>query len=126
MVEVHELGLALNLVELAEAAARQAGAERVLAVRVRCGVLSGVVPAALRAAFAQAARQTILAEARLEIDFGPLEAYCARCQCNVVLPELGEWNCPECGQPTHELRRGRELELVELEVLDAAPESGVP
>lgn len=57
---MHELSIALSLVELAAEAAANAGAERVEAVHLRVGALAGVVPEALQFSFAIAARGTPL------------------------------------------------------------------
>lgn len=113
---MHEASLALNLVQLACQAAEKAGARRVTALRVRCGVLSGAAPAALRSAFGIAAAGTLLAQARLNFETGPLIAHCALCQCDVALPGPLDWHCPRCGQGTHDVKAGREVELVALEV----------
>jgi len=48
---VHELSIALNLVEIVEEAARRAGAECVVAVHLRLGAMSGVVREALEFCF---------------------------------------------------------------------------
>jgi hydrogenase nickel incorporation protein HypA/HybF len=113
---MHEASLALHLVHLACQAATEAGEHRVTAVRVRYGVLSGVSPSAFQAAFSMAAAGTPLAQARLELEEGPLIAHCAVCQCAVTLRGLLNWSCPVCGQATHDLIAGRDVELIALEV----------
>lgn len=67
---MHELSLAIALVEVASDAARSLGASRVSRLFVRLGAGAGVVAEALRLSFALAAEGTILQGARLEVEAG--------------------------------------------------------
>jgi hydrogenase nickel incorporation protein HypA/HybF len=112
---VHELSIAIRVVDLSAGEARRRGG-RVAAVHLRLGALSGVVPEALRSAFV-VARETepALAAAELVIEEVPVAALCPACAAErtVRFPELA---CPECGTPTPEVVRGRELEVFALEL----------
>lgn len=112
---MHELSLAVQLVQSAEDAARAADAQRVTAVVLRIGALSGVAEDALRFAFDVATAGTLLAGARLEIRPVPVTVHCPRCG-DVELPGLQLFHCPRCDTPTADVRAGRELELESLEV----------
>jgi hydrogenase nickel incorporation protein HypA/HybF len=112
---VHELSIALSLVEAAtEEAARQTG--RVCALHLRVGALSGVLGEALRSAYEIAAAGTPLEGSLLIIEEVAAEVYCPRCRAARPLASLQWFGCAECGTPTAELRAGKELELVALEV----------
>ena len=118
---VHELSIAVSLVEAACEKAEELGGVRVEALHLRLGPLSGVVKEALLFSFDLAAEGTPIAGARLEIEEVPLTVRCPRCLANRVLdsPRLV---CPVCATPTSEVVAGRELELKSLEVTeDAAP-----
>lgn len=65
---MHELGLAMEIAEIAADAAANAGARRVGAVHVRVGALSGVVKEALEFAWEAASAESAVAGARLEIE----------------------------------------------------------
>lgn len=119
---MHELSIALSLVELADGAARRAGAERVLAVRLRLGAMAGVVREALEFSFPLAAQGTTLEGARLEIEELPLVIACAPCGRDVEPAEAGSFRCPHCGTPSAAIRQGRELELTSIEVADPVPQ----
>lgn len=100
------------------------GGGRVAAVTVRVGALSGVVPAALSFAWGPATDGTFAAGSRLEIEEVGLAAWCPACEAERELatfpyPRLA---CPECGTPTPEVRRGRELEILSMEVDEPAKE----
>jgi hydrogenase nickel incorporation protein HypA/HybF len=68
---MHELSIALNLVDIAAEEARRHGDVRVTAVHVRLGVRSGVVKEALASAFEVAREAAELREARLVIEDAP-------------------------------------------------------
>jgi hydrogenase nickel incorporation protein HypA/HybF len=65
---MHELSIALGLVELASEEAARQGRVRVETLYVRVGALSGVVPSALRFSFDVAAGGTAIEGAVLEIE----------------------------------------------------------
>jgi hydrogenase nickel incorporation protein HypA/HybF len=113
---VHELSIAQALVEAAEAAARAAGGTRVTCVRVTIGALSGVAPDALRFAYDVATDGTLLAGSTLDITEQPLVVACPTCARDVELPGVQELQCPACGTPTGVIRKGREMDLMSLDV----------
>jgi hydrogenase nickel incorporation protein HypA/HybF len=118
---VHELSIALSLIDGAsEERARLAGA-RVVAVHVRIGALSGVVPEALEFAFEVAVQDSDIAGARLMIEQVPAAIYCDTCAAERELPSVQHFRCPVCDGPAARLVRGRELELTALEIDDHVP-----
>ncbi len=106
----------MSLVQIAEAAARKAGASQVTVVYLRVGALSAVVPDALRFSFDIVADGTILAGARLEIEELPVRVFCEYCVAEADLPNPQIFCCPTCQRPTGRMVQGRELDLVSLEV----------
>lgn len=112
---MHELSLAVQVVQTAEEAARAADARRVTAVVLRVGALAGVAEDALRFAFDVATADTLLAGARLDILAVPVTVHCPRCG-DVELPSVQLFRCPTCHTPTADVRTGRELELDSIEV----------
>lgn len=112
---MHEYSIMQSALTQALREARLAGATRVHEIRLRIGVLSGVVPDALQFAFEALTPGTSAAGARLTIDEVPARFWCAACGQEFVSANLYA-ECPECGTPSGELRAGRELELSSLEV----------
>ena len=111
---MHELSIALSILDVvAEEAERRGG--HVVAVHLRLGPLSGVVAGALRSAYDLAREGTPLAAAELVVEEVPVAAWCPACAAErmVAFPELC---CPTCGAATPEVVRGRELEVVALEI----------
>ena len=94
---------------------RAAGGTRIHIVRLRVGRLSGVVTEALEFAFEALRPGTPAANARLEIETVPAAMWCALCRTEFESPEF-LCECPTCGSVSGELRRGREMELVSMEI----------
>jgi hydrogenase nickel incorporation protein HypA/HybF len=101
---------------MAIAAAHRNGAHRITALKLRIGVLSGVVPEALQFAWDVVTRQTIAEGAQLEIESVPASAWCPVCQAGFACADFYT-ECPRCHQVIGELRHGRELELVAVETI---------
>jgi hydrogenase nickel incorporation protein HypA/HybF len=112
---MHELSIALSLVEIAEEEAERLGA-RVSAVHLRLGALSGVVKEALYSSYEMACADTPLRGSRLVIDEVPVVVYCADCDQQRPLESIQSFCCSSCGAPTLDVRQGREIELIALEV----------
>lgn len=115
---MHELSIAMNLIELAEGAARSAHAERVNVVRLRLGVFAGVVKEALLFGYDIAARGTLLEDSLLEIEEVPLVIYCPQCDHKSELGSVQSLWCPHCGHHDTEICQGQELELTSMEIVE--------
>jgi hydrogenase nickel incorporation protein HypA/HybF len=117
---MHELSLAMSLVDAACEEAERLGNVRVEALHLRLGALSGVVKEALKFSFDLAVEGTAISGARLEVEEVPVAVLCPVCRVERELPGLQSFRCPVCGSETPEVLRGRELELVSMEVTDRA------
>ena len=112
---MHEVSVMAEAVRLAVDAAKSSGASRVLALRLRVGTLSGVVPDAMRFAFDVVCRDTMAAGASLEIESVPAACWCATCRAEFECADFFN-ECPRCHNVSGELRRGRELEIASVEM----------
>ena len=118
---MHELSIALSMIDLAtEEAQRHAGA-RVNALHLKLGPLSGVVKEALLFSYEVATTDTPLAGSRLIIEDVPVVIYCAECEAEQVLETIQRFSCPACGTLSSAVVRGRELEFVALELEEPEP-----
>ncbi len=117
---MHELSLAMNVVDAVARLATEQGATRVVAVTLRIGALAAVHEGALRHGFALAREGTLLADAELRVTSVPVRVWCPGCRAESDLAGLGPLACPRCGEPTGELRAGRELDIESFEMEDAA------
>jgi len=111
---MHELSIMTEAVRMAVEAARAAGASKILKMRLRVGSLSGVVPDSLRFAFDVVCNGTMADGASLEIDIIAAASWCETCEAEFMSPDFFN-ECPRCHNVSGELRRGRELEIVDVE-----------
>ena len=112
---MHEVGIMESVLEIAESQARASGALRILEIKIRVGRMTGIVPEALEHAFAVLREGTIAAAARLDVEFVPGAFWCVTCAAEFDSDDL-IGGCPTCHEPSFDMRRGRELDVVSLEV----------
>ena len=112
---MHELSLAEHVLGLVAETAETEGFHRVRKVVLEIGTFAAVETEAMRFCFDVVARETIAAEAVLEIVEIPGSGWCRGCRRTVPLAEVFD-SCPECGSRDVEIRSGRELKLKTLEV----------
>ena len=117
---MHELSIAHRLVELVCDELVDEPAARVRSVRLRLGPLSGVVAQALLFAYDAATAGTPLQGSTLEVEHVAPVVFCAGCERESELPSVQLLRCPVCLAPTPDVVRGRELEIVSVEVIDPA------
>jgi hydrogenase nickel incorporation protein HypA/HybF len=117
---MHELSVAQQLVELVCDELIDAPSAHVRLVRLRLGPLSGVVAEALLFAYGAAAAGTPLAGSTLEIEHVAPAVFCANCRRERELASVQHLRCPVCLAPTPDVMRGRELEVVSVEVSESA------
>ena len=112
---MHELSIMESALNLALEQARQNGAVRVHVLRLRIGVLSGVVPEALQFAFEVLIPGTPAEGAELIIDNVPARFWCQTCQREFEADDIFA-ECPDCSRLSGDLRAGREMELASMEI----------
>jgi hydrogenase nickel incorporation protein HypA/HybF len=115
---VHELSIAISLLEVAGEEAQRHGGGRVLAIHLRLGPLSGVVKEALLGAFELAREGTEMDGCRLIIKEIPIVIDCAVCGGHRPARSIQDICCDVCGTPTMDIISGRELDVVAMELSD--------
>ncbi|RSS81923.1 hydrogenase maturation nickel metallochaperone HypA [Streptomyces sp. WAC06614] len=109
---MHEMSIAMSVVDQVEHAARDGGAHAVREVRLQVGALAGVVPDALAFCFELACTGTLLEGAALVTTPVPARAHCTGCSTDWAVGMPPDLCCPGCGSATGtELRSGRELRI---------------
>ena len=114
---MHELSLALSLLDEIGAAADREGATQVASVHLRIGRMSGIVRDALLFSWDLARADTLASDAELHIDDVPVTVWCPRCDAERGVREGEGLTCEVCGAIAPTIVRGRELELVAMEVV---------
>lgn len=113
---MHELSIALSLIESVEAAAQAAGARRVTRIQLRLGAMSGVVKDALLFSYDIAAQGTLAEGAPLEVEEVPLTVHCPACDQTHMLSLGRGVACPACGNVHTRVVGGKELEIAAIEI----------
>ena len=111
---MHEVSIMTEALRMAMDAAKSAGSSRVLKLRLRIGSLSGVVPESLQFAFDVVCHGTMAEGASLEIEAVQAACWCETCQAEFNCVDFFN-ECPVCHNVSGELRRGRELEIADVE-----------
>ncbi|SRR5579872_243505 len=112
---MHELSIAMSIVDAAQEEAEKRGVQ-VAAVHLRLGPLSGVVRDALLSSYELACYDTPLKGTQLIIEDVPILVYCPKCKAEREPTSMQFFYCRECGTPSADVRHGKELEIVALEV----------
>jgi hydrogenase nickel incorporation protein HypA/HybF len=114
---LHELSFAENIVEIVRQSVPADELEDVRIVRLKIGALSGIVPDSLDFCFSAIITQTMLSNARLDIEQIPFSVECNSCR-KTFVSDIGFVVCPECGGADTTVLSGRELQVTEIELED--------
>ena len=118
---MHEMAIALALIEQAEKVAREQGVRAITGITVVVGRLSGTDPDALRAVFDLAAEETLARGAALSVETVEATVNCRACG-RSSQPEPPFMTCALCGALDVEVNGGRELYIKAMEVEDVRSE----
>jgi len=113
---MHELSLAMSIVEtVTESLADYPGAT-VKEVRLRVGALAAVEEESLQFCFGMATEGSPLAGSRLVVHRLPVVLHCDPCGKDVELAGVQSFRCPVCGVQATGVLQGRELEIESIEI----------
>ena len=113
---MHEMGLISSILESVIPVARQAGAQRICTVALRIGDMREVVPEALEFAWDVLREEDPLTcDAALTFEEVHPHSRCLACGAEFDHDRF-HLRCPECGSAETHLMRGRELDIVSLEI----------
>jgi hydrogenase nickel incorporation protein HypA/HybF len=112
---MHELSLIANLFEILEQKAKEKNAQKITYVKLKVGALSGAVPDLLETAFDIYKKDTLAADAKLEIEIVPLKLKCQDCGALTLKEDL-VLNCEQCGSTNLETLAGTDLYLEKMEL----------
>lgn len=115
-MKMHELSLAINIVEEVSVAAKINGADKIISVHILMGPLSGVQQESLEFCFNEACNETIAEGAVLIVQNSPLLIKCFRCEKeNEVTPQ--NLICPNCNLSEVKIVSGKEFKIIDIEVI---------
>jgi hydrogenase nickel incorporation protein HypA/HybF len=112
---MHEIAIMESTLEIAAERARRENASAIEVIRLRVGVLSGVVPEALEFAFESLKKGTLAEHGKLEIERVPALFTCTSCGRRLERDSM-EFDCPGCGGVLALSCGSIDLELSQMEV----------
>jgi len=113
---MHELSIAISLVEAAQEEAGKYDSTAIYAVHLKLGPLAGVEKDALLFSYDLAAQGTPLEGSRLIVEEVPVLVDCPVCGERRPIRSTQSFCCAVCGAPAGEIVQGRELEVTALEI----------
>ncbi len=113
---MHELSIALGIVDVVTETLAERGGGRVRSVHVRLGPLSGVAKEALLSAYPLACEGSELDGSALIVEEEPVIAWCGTCLAERAVASIAEMRCAECGAPARQVLQGRSIEIKAMEV----------
>jgi hydrogenase nickel incorporation protein HypA/HybF len=113
---MHELSIAMNILEMAAEEAERHGGGTIRGIHLRLGPLSGVAKEALISAYELARDAESFGDAPLVIEEVPIVARCPHCVADRPVVAIDQMRCAECGAALADIISGRELEVVALEI----------
>ena len=112
---MHELAIVEGIIDAAVPEAKKHGATRILAIKLKIGELSGVIPECIQEYFNIAAAGSIAESAKLVVERVPATIRCRSCGYDGVLGKRRR-RCPNCEGMDFTLTGGREYYVDSLEV----------
>lgn len=107
---MHELSIAMSIVEIAEENVRQSEISSVSEISIEVGGLSGVVEEALEFAMDEAVKNTVLKDAKRTIIRIPGKVKCLACFHEFEVDDIFS-PCPVCGSFENDVIAGKELRV---------------
>ena len=112
---MHELSIALGIVNIAEKETKKAKAQKVELIELEIGTLAGIEFDSLDFVWPSAVKNTVLEYAEKKIHIVEAEAKCADCETIFKVEQVYD-ACPECNSYLKHIVKGKELLVKSLEV----------
>ncbi|MDP1622818.1 MAG: hydrogenase maturation nickel metallochaperone HypA [Bacteroidales bacterium] len=110
---MHELSLAMEVIELAQREAEKNGVSTIGEIRIEVGYLSGVEADAFKFALELLVKDTILEHAVIDLIRTPGEGRCSVCNMKFEMMNILD-QCPGCRNFPTEITGGKEFRVLDL------------
>jgi len=112
---MHELPVTKSILNICEEEVKKHGMEKVLAVNIRVGELTGLVPSGIEYYFDIIAKGTVAQGAKINIKKIPINIECKDCGESFECKK-GIYNCINCSSHNIKITGGREFLIDTLEM----------
>jgi hydrogenase nickel incorporation protein HypA/HybF len=116
MPHMHELSVTQSILDIALRHGQQAGAQRIAAINLVIGELTGFVDDSIQFYFDFLSQDTLAQGARLAIERIAPQARCHACGAEYPPPDSRLWTCPQCGELGGDVTAGREFFVASIEI----------
>lgn len=113
---MHELSIAMGIVSIAEQETKKANKKSVELIELEIGSMAGVELESLHYIWEIAVKDTVLENAKLQIDFKQAKAKCLECDTFFEMNFIYD-SCPKCKSHFKNILQGKELRVKSLEVI---------
>jgi hydrogenase nickel incorporation protein HypA/HybF len=116
MPAMHEMAVTQSILDIALRHAGRAGAQRIVAINLVIGDLTGFVDDSIQFYFDFLSRDTLAQNARLNFERVAARARCHTCGTEYTPPDGRLWTCPQCGALGGEVSAGKEFSVASIEI----------
>jgi hydrogenase nickel incorporation protein HypA/HybF len=113
---MHELAITRSILDIVQRHAESAGAQRVTAINLVIGELTGFVDDSIQFYFDFLSRDTISEGAQLVFERVGAKVLCHACGASYAPPDARIWACPECEALGGDIVSGREFSVSSIEI----------
>jgi hydrogenase nickel incorporation protein HypA/HybF len=110
---MHELSIAISIIDLAEEEALKAEATSISKIEVEVGTMAGIDPDALFFAWDSVIQGTMAQHSKLVINTIQAEAHCLECGKSFPAEHFFV-QCPHCNSYRYQIIKGKELRISSL------------
>jgi len=112
---MHEFSIAMSIIEIAENEAKKVSANSITELVLDIGTQAGIEFYALDTALEMAVKETMLENAKIQVNKIQAKARCTECNNEFEIENIFD-PCPECQGIYHELICGKEMQIKSLVV----------
>jgi hydrogenase nickel incorporation protein HypA/HybF len=116
MPAMHELAVTQSIMDIAVRHAQRAGAQRIVAINLVIGELTGFVDDSIQFYFDFLSKDTLAQSARLNIERVAARARCHVCGTEYTPPDARLWTCPQCEALGGDVVAGKEFSVASIEI----------
>lgn len=113
---MHELSVSQSILDIALRHAQQADAQRILAINLVIGDLTGFVDDSIQFYFDFLSRETLAQGAHLNFERIAARVRCQSCGAEYTPPDSRLWACPMCEALGGDIIAGREFSVASIEI----------
>jgi hydrogenase nickel incorporation protein HypA/HybF len=113
---MHELSIAMQIVEIVEEESKNHAATGVSAIKLDIGTLSGIEPDALEFAMEEAIKGSLAEKAKVHYNYIQAVAVCEAC-CHEFETHDYFKTCPFCNSLNTSLIKGKELKIAAIDLI---------